>query len=188
MGANMALRLMRGGHHIVAYDPIPEAVRAIEAQGASGVGALAELAGRLTPPRTVWVMAPAGDPTETTVRTLCSLLSAGDIVVDGGNAFYKDSIRRAGMLKQRGIGFLDVGTSGGVWGLDEGYCLMVGGDESAYSAILPALETLAPTGGVGLGHVGPAGAGHFVKMVHNAVEYGLMQAYAEGFEFDGGQR
>ena len=182
MGANMALRLMRGGHHIVAYDPNPEAVSVVETQGASGVGSLAELVDRLAPPRAVWVMAPAGDPTETTIRTLCRLLSAGDIVVDGGNAFYKDSIRRAGMLKQKGIGFLDVGVSGGVWGLEEGYCLMVGGDDPTYNAILPALETLAPTGGVGLGHVGPAGAGHFVKMVHNAVEYGLMQAYAEGFE------
>lgn len=182
MGANMALRLMRGGHEIVAYDPSPDVVRAIEAGGASGVDTLAELVGRLIPPRAVWVMAPAGDPTETTIHTLSELLSAGDIVVDGGNAFYKDSIRRAGLLKEKGIGFLDVGTSGGVWGLEGGYCLMVGGDESIYKAILPALETLAPDGGVGLGHVGPSGAGHFVKMVHNAVEYGLMQAYAEGFE------
>ena len=182
MGANMALRLMRGGHEIVAYDPNPDAVSAIETEGASGACSLAELADRLTHPRAVWVMAPAGDPTETTIHTLSGLLSTGDIVVDGGNAFYKDSIRRAGLLKEKGIGFLDVGTSGGVWGLEEGYCLMVGGDESTYKAMLPALESLAPTGGVGLGHVGPSGAGHFVKMVHNAVEYGLMQAYAEGFE------
>ena len=182
MGANMALRLMRGGHEIVAYDPGPDAVRAIEAEGASGVDSLAGLVGRLIPPRAVWVMAPAGEPTETTIHTLSELLNADDIVVDGGNAFYKDSIRRAGILKEKGISFLDVGTSGGVWGLEEGYCLMVGGDKSAYNAILPALETLAPSGGVGLGHVGPSGAGHFVKMVHNAVEYGLMQAYAEGFE------
>ena len=182
MGANMALRLMRGGHEIVAYDPDPDAVRAIEAEGASGVDSLAELVGGLIPPRAVWVMAPAGEPTETTIHTLSELLSAEDIVVDGGNAFYKDSIRRAGILKEKGVRFLDVGTSGGVWGLEEGYCLMVGGDKSAYNAILPALETLAPSGGVGIGHVGPSGAGHFVKMVHNAVEYGLMQAYAEGFE------
>ena len=182
MGANMALRLMRGGHEIVAYDPGPDAVRAIEAEGASGVDSLAGLVGGLIPPRAVWVMAPAGEPTETTIHTLSELLSADDIVVDGGNAFYKDSIRRAGILKEKGVRFLDVGTSGGVWGLEEGYCLMVGGDKSAYNAILPALETLAPSGGVGLGHVGPSGAGHFVKMVHNAVEYGLMQSYAEGFE------
>ncbi len=182
MGANMVLRLMRGGHDIVAYDPDPDAVRSVEAEGAAGAGSLAELVSRLSRLRAVWLMTPAGDPTETTVRTLSELLSPGDIMVDGGNAFYKDSIRRSGLLKEKGIHFLDVGTSGGVWGLEEGYCLMVGGNESTYKTMLPALQTLAPTGGVGLGHVGPAGAGHFVKMVHNAVEYGLMQAYAEGFE------
>ena len=182
MGANMVRRLMRGGHEVVAYDPNPDAVQAIEAAGASGAGSLSELVGRLTPHRAVWVMAPAGDPTEKTVRTLSELLSAEDIVVDGGNAFYKDSIRRSSLLREKGIRFLDVGTSGGIWGLEEGYCLMVGGEESAYEEMLPTLQTLAPSGGVGLGHVGPAGAGHFVKMVHNAVEYGLMQAYAEGFE------
>ena len=160
----------------------PDAVRALEAEGAAGVGSLAELVSRLYQLRAVWLMAPAGDPTETTVRTLSELLSPGDIVVDGGNAFYKDSIRRSGLLKEKGIHFLDAGTSGGVWGLEEGYCLMVGGNESTYKTMLPALQTLAPTGGVGLGYVGPAGSGHFVKMVHNAVEYGLMQAYAEGFE------
>ena len=182
MGANMALRLMRGGHEIVAYDPNPDAVRAMEVEGASGVASPNELVERLAQPRAVWVMAPAGAPTETTVLSLSEILSPGDIVVDGGNAFYKDSIRRSGLLKEKGIRFLDVGASGGVWGLDEGYCLMVGGDASTYNTMLPALRTLAPSGGVGLGHVGPAGAGHFVKMVHNAVEYGLMQAYAEGFE------
>ena len=182
MGANMALRLMRGGHDIVAYDPDPDAVRSVEAEGAAGAGSLAELVSWLSRLCAVWLMTPAGDPTETTVRTLSELLSPGDIVVDGGNTFYKDSIRRSGLLKEKGIHFLDVGTSGGVWGLEEGYCLMVGGNESTYKTMLPALQTLAPTGGVGLGHVGPAGAGHFVKMVHNAVEYGLMQAYAEGFE------
>ena len=182
MGANMALRLMRGGHEIVAYDPNPEAVRGIEGQGASGVASLDEMVERLALPRAVWIMAPAGEPTETTISTLHGLLSSGDIIIDGGNAYYKDSIRRAEMLGEKGIRFLDVGTSGGVWGLEEGYCLMVGGDESTYNAMLPGLETLAPRGGLGLGKVGPAGAGHFVKMVHNAVEYGLMQAYAEGFE------
>lgn len=182
MGANMALRLMRGGHGIVAYDPEPEALRNLRDRGALGVGSLDKLVDNLDPPRPIWVMAPAGHSTETTIRTLCDILAPGDIVVDGGNAFYKDSIRRAGMLRERGIHFLDVGTSGGIWGLERGYCLMVGGEESIYSIMLPALETLAPTGGVGLGHVGPAGSGHFVKMIHNAVEYGLMQAYAEGFE------
>lgn len=182
MGANMALRLLRGGHEVVAYDPQLEAVRSIEAQGAVGVQSLEEMAGKLDSPRAIWVMAPAGEPTETTIRSLDDLLSEGDVVVDGGNAFYKDSMRRAAMLKEKGIGFLDAGTSGGIWGLEGGYCLMVGGDEWAYEFLLPALETLAPSGGVGLGRVGSAGAGHFVKMVHNAVEYGLMQAYAEGFE------
>lgn len=182
MGANMTLRLVRGGHQIVAYDPNPDAVSAIESNGAIGVNSLNDLVNRLSIPRAVWVMVPAGDPTETTIHSLSELLSAGDIVIDGGNAFYKDSIRRADQLEEKGIRFLDVGTSGGIWGLESGYCLMVGGEESAYNALLPALQTLAPIGGVGLGHVGPAGAGHFVKMVHNAVEYGLMQAYAEGFE------
>lgn len=182
MGGNMAVRLMRGGHEIAAYDPRPDAVRDIETEGASGAYSLAELVGRLIPPRAVWVMAPAGEPTETTIHTLSELLSPGDIVVDGGNAFYKDSIRRAGLLHEKGVGFLDVGASGGIWGLEEGYCMMVGGDKSIYNAMLPVLQTLAPTGGVGLGHVGPVGSGHFVKMVHNAIEYGLMEAYAEGFE------
>ena len=182
MGANMALRLLRGGHEVVAYDPQLEAVRSIEAQGAVGVQSLEEMVQRLDSPRAIWLMAPAGEPTDTTIRSLGALLSEGDVVVDGGNAFYKDSMRRAAMLKEKDIGFLDAGTSGGIWGLEEGYCLMVGGEEWAYEFLLPALETLAPSGGVGLGRVGSAGAGHFVKMVHNAVEYGLMQAYAEGFE------
>ena len=182
MGANMALRLLRGGHEIVAYDPNPKAVCSVETEGAMGAASLEELVESLEAPRAVWVMAPAGAPTETTIRSLSNLLSAHDIVIDGGNAFYKDSIRRAAMLGDKGIGFLDVGTSGGIWGLENGYCLMVGGEEPTYRAILPALETLAPSDGVGLGRVGPNGAGHFVKMVHNAVEYGLMQAYAEGLE------
>ena len=129
MGANMALRLMRGGHEVVAYDPQPDAVRAIESEGAAGANSLGEMVERLASPKAVWVMAPAGDPTETTIHALSTLLSTGDLVVDGGNAFYKDSMRRAAMLKEKGIGFLDAGTSGGVWGLEEGYCLMVGGDE-----------------------------------------------------------
>ena len=145
MGANMALRLMRGGHEVVAYDPQPRAVRAIEIEGALGASSLEEMVEKLTSPKAVWVMAPAGDPNETTIHALSILLSTGDVVVDGGNAFYKDSMRRAAMLKEKGIGFLDAGTSGGIWGLEEGYCLMVGGDEWAYEFMLPALETLART-------------------------------------------
>ena len=146
MGANMTLRLVRDGHEIVAYDPNPDAVSAIESNGAIGVNSLNDLVNRLAIPRAVWVMVPAGDPTETTIQSLSELLSARDIVVDGGNAFYKDSIRRADQLDEKGIRFLDVGTSGGIWGLESGYCLMVGGEESAYNALLPALQTLAPSG------------------------------------------
>ena len=140
MGANMALRLMRGGHEVVAYDPQPDAVRSIESEGALGAHSLEEMVERLTSPKAVWVMVPAGDPTETTIHAFSNLLSIGDVVVDGGNAFYKDSMRRAAMLKEKGIGFLDAGTSGGIWGLEEGYCLMVGGDEWAYEFMLRALE------------------------------------------------
>ena len=159
MGANMALRLMRGGHEVVAYDPQPDAVRSIESEGALGAHSLEEMVERLTSPKAVWVMAPAGDPTETTIHALSNLLTTGDVVVDGGNAFYKDSMRRAAMLKEKGIGFLDSGGRLPVeasWGyprqkVEEGYMpLMVGGDEWAYEFMLPALETLAPSGGVGL--------------------------------------
>ena len=167
---------------MVVYDPQPEAVQAVAQQGAAGASTLAELVDKLAPPRAVWVMVPAGEPTESTVNALGALLSTGDAVIDGGNAFYKDSVRRAAALKERGIHFLDAGTSGGVWGLAEGYSLMVGGDLDTFRRLEPIFQTLAPGPDQGYGHVGPAGAGHFVKMVHNGVEYGLMQAYAEGFE------
>ncbi|HXV58666.1 MAG TPA: decarboxylating 6-phosphogluconate dehydrogenase [Gaiellaceae bacterium] len=171
MGGNMTERLRRAGHEVETY--------ALEAPDRTA-GSLEELVARLDPPRVVWLMIPAGDPTEATVQTLLELLGEGDTVVDGGNSYFRDSIRRAGEAKARGVLFLDVGVSGGIWGLAEGYCLMVGGAEAGYRALEPALATLAPEGGYA--HVGPSGAGHFVKMVHNGIEYGLMEAYAEGFE------
>ncbi|HEX2051344.1 MAG TPA: decarboxylating 6-phosphogluconate dehydrogenase [Actinomycetota bacterium] len=171
MGANMAERLRRGGHDVVGYDVDPDV---------SEVGSLDELAQRLAPPRAVWIMVPAGDATETTIDALAAALDPGDVVVDGGNSNFRDSMRRAASLGARSIAFLDAGTSGGVWGLEAGYCLMVGGDADAFARVEPALATLAPEGGYA--RVGPAGAGHFTKMVHNGIEYGLMQAYAEGFE------
>jgi 6-phosphogluconate dehydrogenase len=182
MGANMATRLLRGGHRVVAYDLNEPAIQAAEAQGADGTRTLEEVVSKLLPPRAVWVMVPAGKPTESTVQTLGELLSPDDILIDGGNSNYKDSQRRAETLKGKGIYFVDVGTSGGVWGLAEGYSMMVGGEKSAINQIRPVLETLAPGADKGWGHVGPVGSGHFVKMVHNGIEYGLMQAYAEGFE------
>ncbi|PZC48991.1 MAG: 6-phosphogluconate dehydrogenase [Chloroflexi bacterium] len=182
MGGNMALRLLRGGHHVVAFDPRPEAVAAMTADGAGGASSLEDLVGQLSAPRAVWSMVPAGDVTEQTVMALANLLSPGDAIIDGGNSNYKDSARRAATLKERGIFFLDAGTSGGVWGLTEGYALMVGGDPEAYKRLEPIFQTLAPAPDKGVGHVGPPGSGHYVKMVHNGIEYGLMQAYAEGFE------
>ena len=182
MGANMTTRLLAGGHRVVAFDRAPDAVAAARKGGAAGVASLEELVKGLAPPRAVWSMVPAGDPTEGTVTALATLLAPGDVVIDGGNSNYKDSIRRAGSLAERGILFVDAGTSGGVWGLKEGYSLMVGGAKEAVDRIRPVLETLAPAADRGWGHVGPSGAGHFVKMVHNGIEYGLMQAYAEGFE------
>ena len=186
MGANMATRLLRGGHEVAVYDRSADAVRAAAAGGARGTDSLAALVAALgdgSPggPRAVWVMVPAGDPTETTVRALAELLGAGDVVIDGGNSNYKDSVRRARELGARGVHLVDAGTSGGVWGLAEGYSLMVGGAPDAIAHIRPALETLAPAPDRGWGHVGPSGAGHFVKMIHNGIEYGMMQAYAEGF-------
>lgn len=181
----MAARLMAGGHTVVVTDLHPEAVEAVEAKGAVGAASLEAVVKALPAPRAVWVMVPAGDPTEATVMKLGSLLSKGDIVVDGGNSNYKDSIRRATALAERGVRFVDVGTSGGVWGLAEGYSMMVGGDTKAVEILRPALETLAPGPDQGWGRVGPSGAGHFVKMVHNGIEYGLMEAYAEGFELMG---
>ncbi len=182
MGANMTTRLLRGGHRVVAYDLNEPAVQAAEQEGAQGARSLDQLVDQLETPRPVWVMVPAGPPTESTVSSLAELLSPGDIVIDGGNSNYRDSMRRAEQLGENGIYLVDVGTSGGVWGLREGYSLMVGGEQNAVERVRPVLETLAPSADLGWGHVGPSGAGHFVKMVHNGIEYGLMQAYAEGFE------
>ena len=171
MGGNMAERLRKGGHEIIGYDRDPTISQA---------GSLEELVGKLASPRTVWVMVPSGEPTEQTVKTLGELLSAGDLIVDGGNSNFRDSKRRAEELGSVGIAFVDAGTSGGIWGLAEGYCLMVGATPDAFSRIEPILSTLAPENGYA--HVGPPGSGHFVKMIHNGIEYGLMQAYAEGFD------
>jgi 6-phosphogluconate dehydrogenase len=181
MGANMTTRLLGGGHRVVAYDRAPEAVAAVVKGGAAGAASLAELVGALAAPRAVWVMVPAGDPTESTVRALADALAPGDTVVDGGNSNYRDSMRRAAFLETKQIRFVDAGTSGGVWGLKEGYSLMIGGEKAAVERLRPIFETLAPGADRGWGHVGPSGAGHFTKMVHNGIEYGLMQAYAEGF-------
>ncbi len=180
MGLNMTRRLLRGGHEVVAHDRSPEAVRAAAAEGALPAETLSAIPALLLPPRAVWLMVPAGPPVDATIGELAALLSPGDIVVDGGNSKYTDAPARAERLGARGVRFLDAGTSGGVWGLTEGYCLMVGGDAEAFRAIEPVLSTLAPPGGYAF--MGPSGAGHFVKMVHNGIEYGLMQAYAEGFE------
>ncbi len=205
MGANMVRRLMRDGHHCVVYDRDAEAVARLAAEGASGAESLAALAAQLTPPRAAWIMVPAGAPTEDTVAALAEHFSAGDVLIDGGNSYFKDDVRRAAMLAPCGIRYLDVGTSGGVWGLERGYCLMVGGDAEAAQRLEPVFRSLAPgesgiapsagrivarTAGrtaaasatEGWLYCGPSGAGHFVKMVHNGIEYGLMQAYAEGFD------
>jgi 6-phosphogluconate dehydrogenase len=181
MGANMTQRLLQGGHRVVAYDRDPAAVQRSVGQGAGGADSLDALVAQLPAPRAVWIMVPAGAPTESTVDALAGRLAAGDVVIDGGNSNYKDSMRRGARLAERGIRFVDAGTSGGIWGLAEGYSLMVGGAPEAIDLIRPVLETLAPAKDAGWGHVGPVGAGHFTKMVHNGIEYGLMQAYAEGF-------
>ena len=183
MGANMTERLLKGGHEVVAYDLSASALEAASKKGAETATTLAELAGKLTPPRAAWVMVPAGAATDKTVEELAGLFAAGDVIVDGGNSNYKEWVHLVSSLQASGVGFVDAGTSGGVWGLTEGYCLMVGGTKEAVAVVEPALVTLAPEGGYA--HVGPVGAGHFVKMVHNGVEYGLMQAYAEGFEIMG---
>jgi 6-phosphogluconate dehydrogenase len=172
MGGNMAERLRRGGHEVVGYDRAPEG---------RDVGSLEELVAALDAPRVAWVMVPAGEATEGTIQDLAGLLSEGDVIVDGGNSNFKDSIRRANQLAEQGIGWIDAGTSGGVWGLQNGYALMVGGKDEDVQILWPALETLSPGGGEGLAHVGPPGAGHFTKMVHNGVEYGMMQAFAEDY-------
>jgi 6-phosphogluconate dehydrogenase len=181
MGANMAQRLLRGGHHVIGFDPKPEARAAIETEGAGSAASLDALVSMLPAPRVLWMMVPAGAITEGTVSSVLSLLGAGDILVDGGNSNYRDTLRRAQACSEHGIAYIDCGTSGGVWGLQQGYSLMVGGDADAVTRLRPVFETLAPAKDKGWGHVGPAGAGHFAKMIHNGIEYGLMQAYAEGF-------
>jgi len=181
MGGNMTRRLLRGGHRVVVYDPAKTAVEELVKEGATGASDLPDLVAKLAPPRVAWVMVPSGDVTESTVRALAEMLARGDLLVDGGNSNYKDSVRRSAWLAERGLGFVDSGTSGGIWGLTEGYSLMVGGTKEGVERLRPVLETLAPAKDRGWGRVGPAGAGHFVKMVHNGIEYGMMQAYAEGF-------
>jgi 6-phosphogluconate dehydrogenase len=180
MGGNMVRRLIRGGHQVVANDRDPAAVDKLVGEGAIGAKSLDEVVSKLEAPRTVWVMVPSGNPTEETIKTLSGKLSKDDIIIDGGNSNFRDSQRRAKELAAKGLRFLDAGTSGGIWGLENGYALMVGGDSSAYEIAKPALETLAPKNG--LGYFGKAGAGHYVKMVHNGIEYAMMQSYAEGFE------
>jgi 6-phosphogluconate dehydrogenase len=198
MGANMVRRLMRGGHHAVIHDRNPAAIAELAREGAAGAATLDELVGRLERPRAVWVMVPAGAPTEETVSALGDRLDPGDVVIDGGNSYFKDDLRRARRLKERGVHYVDAGTSGGVWGAERGYCLMIGGEAGIVQRLDPIFRTLAPgrgeipespgreryrsTASEGYLHCGPAGAGHFVKMVHNGIEYGLMQAYAEGFD------
>ncbi len=182
MGGNMAQRLVSGGHRVVTYDRDTAAVTASQGFGGEGASSLEDVVSRLAAPRALWIMVPAGQPTEDTIDELARMLSPGDAILDGGNANYKDSMRRAEKLAAQGIDFIDVGTSGGIWGLTEGYSLMVGGDEAAVKRLEPIFHTLAPAPDKGYSRVGPSGAGHFTKMVHNGVEYGLMQAYAEGFE------
>jgi 6-phosphogluconate dehydrogenase len=180
MGANMTLRLLRGGHEAVVYDQNPDAAAPLVAEGARLADSLGGLVGELTTPRHVWMMVPSGDPVTATIEALTPLLGPGDCVIDGGNSLYKDSMARGTRLKDRGIHFLDCGTSGGVWGLENGYCLMVGGDREAFEQMEPAFRTLAPKSGYA--YMGPPGSGHYVKMIHNGIEYGMLQAYAEGFE------
>jgi 6-phosphogluconate dehydrogenase len=182
MGGNMVTRLLRKGHRVVAFDHSPEAVERSEQQGAAGARSLEELVEKLTDrPRAVWVMVPAGDPTSQTIRRLSELCQAGDVVIDGGNTNWRDALKDVEVAKAAGLHYLDAGTSGGIWGLQNGYCLMVGGPAEAYERCEPVFRALAPEDG-GLVHTGPEGSGHFVKMVHNGIEYALMQAYAEGFE------
>ena len=198
MGANMVRRLMRGGHQLVVSDLSADAVKQLASEGAVGSASLEDLVGRLKHPRAVWIMVPAGAPTEQTVQSLAGFMQAGDIVIDGGNSYFKDDVRRARMLHDKGIQYMDVGTSGGVWGLDRGYCMMIGGPKEAMRYLDPIFKTLSPgvgdtpktpgrermdgTAEQGYLHCGPSGSGHFVKMVHNGIEYGMMQAYAEGFD------
>ena len=198
MGANIARRLMRGGHEVVGFDRDLESVRELVEEGATGAGSLEEVVAKLEAPRIFWVMLPAGGPTEETVAALRAIAQPGDVIIDGGNSFFKDDVRRYRECGVSGLHYVDVGTSGGVWGLERGYCLMIGGDREVVDMLDPIFDTLAPGSGTiaptpgreggddraerGYIHAGPAGAGHFVKMVHNGIEYGLMQAYAEGFD------
>jgi 6-phosphogluconate dehydrogenase len=180
MGANMTERLVRGGHRVISYDRSPEAVKRVVDKGALGANSLADFIKQLSVPRAVWLMVPSGDPVDQTIDELLPSLTQGDTVIDGGNSYYKDSIRRGERLKKSAIHFIDAGTSGGIWGLQNGYCMMVGGDRVAVARLEPVFTTLAPKDGYL--HAGPSGAGHFVKMIHNGIEYGMMQAYGEGFE------
>src|SRR6266849_5886860 len=198
MGANMTRRLMRGGHTMVVSDLSADAVKGIAGEGAVASSSVDDLVSKLTAPRAAWIMVPSGDPTEKTVQALISTMQAGDTIIDGGNSYFKDDVRRSKMCAAKGVHYVDVGTSGGVWGLERGYCMMIGGPKEAVQRLDPIFKTLAPgrgdiprtpgrekIGGTaedGYIHCGPSGAGHFVKMVHNGIEYGIMQAYAEGFD------
>jgi 6-phosphogluconate dehydrogenase len=180
MGANMAERLVRGGHRVVSYDRNSEAIQKVVDKGAVGARSLADFVKQLGLPRAIWLMVPSGAAVDETIAQLVPNLSKGDVIIDGGNSYYKDSIRRAEMLSTEGIHFVDAGTSGGIWGLKVGYCMMVGGDKEIVGRLEPIFQTLAPRDG--FAHVGPNGSGHFVKMIHNGIEYGMLQAYGEGFE------
>lgn len=180
MGGNMVQRLLNNGHEIVAFAQTAESVKKAEKKGAIGAGSLQDLVDKLKKPRVIWLMVPAGEATEKTISQITPLLEKGDILIDGGNSFYKDSLRRADELQKAGIFFLDAGTSGGIWGLKIGYCLMIGGDKDIFDKLEPVFKSLAPENGYA--HVGPHGAGHFVKMLHNGIEYAMLQGYAEGFE------
>jgi len=180
MGANMAERLVLAGHRIISYDRSPEAIQRVVDKGAVGSRSLADFVQQLSQPRAAWLMVPSGDPVDQTIEQLLPQLAKGDVIIDGGNSYYKDSIRRAEKLKQQGIYFVDAGTSGGIWGLRVGYCIMLGGEKQVVERLDPIFKTLAPKDGYL--HVGPSGAGHFVKMIHNGIEYGMLQAYGEGFE------
>jgi 6-phosphogluconate dehydrogenase len=198
MGGNMVERLLRGGHSCVVFDRNREAVQGLAAKGAVGSASLEDFVKQLSKPRAAWIMVPAGTPTEGTINDLGRLLEAGDVIIDGGNSYFKDDVRRARVLRDKGVGYVDVGTSGGIWGLQRGYCMMIGGDATAVRRLDPIFKTLAPgrgsidrtpgrerkggTAEEGYIYCGPAGSGHFVKMIHNGIEYGVMQAYAEGFD------